>query len=103
MPDRGADSVMSDSLEKSSWDARPGRPRRAARTGLFIVAGGASSAMMDSSEIKPGRKLGRPGGTTAPCHGRTVPRPPLRGIHMSHEKFSFTIDALRPQVLTQII
>src|SRR5215471_20379444 len=38
------------SLEKRSWDARPGRPRRAARTGRFIVAGGARSAMMDSLE-----------------------------------------------------
>ena len=35
-------------LRKNSWDARPGRPRRAARTGLFIVAGGASSSMIDS-------------------------------------------------------
>src|SRR5262249_4405553 len=40
------------SLEKSSWDAGPGRPAvrplrlRAARTGLFVVAGGAASPLM---------------------------------------------------------
>jgi hypothetical protein len=35
----------------------PGRPRRAARTGLFIVAGGANFAMMDykhSAPLEPG-------------------------------------------------
>jgi hypothetical protein len=42
----------------------PGRPRRAARTGLFIVAGGANFAMMDykhSAPLEPGRD-GKPGG-----------------------------------------
>ena len=34
-------------LRKESWDAGPGRPRRAARTGLFIVSGGTGFAIMD--------------------------------------------------------
>ena len=44
-------------LQESSSDARPGRPAvrplrlRAARTGLFIVAGGASSAINDSQAV----------------------------------------------------
>jgi len=43
----GRQPAMTDSSEKSFFGCRPGRPRRAARTGLFIVAGGASIAMMD--------------------------------------------------------
>ena len=34
-------------LRKESWYAGPGRPRRAARTGLFIVSGGTGFAIMD--------------------------------------------------------
>ena len=41
------------SLEKNSWDAEPGRARRPARTGVFIVAGGASSAMNDYEHMGP--------------------------------------------------
>ena len=52
------------SSENSSWDAGPGRPAvrplrlRAARTGLFIVAGGASFAMIDYKHSAP-PELGR--------------------------------------------
>src|SRR5215470_6410537 len=52
-----------------SWDARPGRPQRAARTGLLVIAGGASSAMNDSHEKYSGPEARRPCSRTAPCHG----------------------------------
>jgi hypothetical protein len=52
-------------LKKSSRDAKPGRPRRAARTGDFIVAGGAIS-MTDykhSAQLEPGGDGGGEGAT----------------------------------------
>src|SRR5215469_14735173 len=39
------DMLLTISLGKSSCDAKPGRLLRAARTGLFIVAGGGTSAI----------------------------------------------------------
>jgi hypothetical protein len=40
-------------LRKEPWDAGPGRPRRAARTGLFIVSGGTGFAIMDYKHSAP--------------------------------------------------
>src|SRR5215472_11743592 len=53
----GDNGAITDSSERSSRDAGPGRPAvrplrlRAARTGLFIVAGGAGFAIMDYEHI----------------------------------------------------
>jgi len=71
-------------LRKSSWDAGPGRARRPARTGVFIVAGGASSAMDDSSEESLRvRNLGRPGGRyERSVYDRSVSRAPYRSFHV---------------------
>jgi hypothetical protein len=50
MQDRGAQWYdRKCHCEETSWGAGPGRARRPARTGLFIIAGGASSAMNDAS------------------------------------------------------